>query len=418
LVEGELFLLLTVQSDGMVVFSVLEPGDISGCQDGTGIVTHPGQNILPLFYMYAPSGETGEVIPSVNVLYGDYDKPEFYSGFEASQLNKSRAQGRGKYKGLKNFYRFIIHWPNLNGVNEGKRDTSYLRSILKYINYYHQSVLWSLDYRKSLASWSQKVKFSDDNFGQKAYRLWMKMTQVERDATGLTKPSQPGDKVFLMPGMDCNSMEHNAGKAGTGENTDVRNLLASGMDSLPDVLTADSKGSTFASIRETRNPFADVVESMQTKFSRLIKYGVLAHVLYIKSVMDKDFQYERKVKVPYDVDKDGKVKTKNIKKKAFHLVDVVMPVLNVQNMEELAKGLLGSKHGSLDKSLGIPPSVLAERMGFPDYHKMRVQEAFETEQYPKLFNPDEASVTGGGGDKQGEPIKKKEKTDGEVAKSE
>lgn len=406
LVEGELFFLVTVQPDGFCVFNVIEPCYVTGALDGTGIWSDPNNVLMPLYYNIkdTTSGGDGEIIPSINHIYdSSYDKIPLGDMFKRELLAGSRMENRGKYKALNGYYRFVIHWNNMNGVDEAKRDTSYLRAVIKYVNFYQQAILWSMDYRKSLASWSQEVKFSDDAYGQKAYRLWMKMTAEEKAATGLTKPPSPGDRVFSMPGMTVTTISNNQGKAGSGESLDLRNMLVSGMDAPSDVITSDLSQGNRSSNQQTRSPYADTAESLQVKFERLFKYGLWAHIFKIKSLMDESFREDIKVDVPVDFEEkkekakiDGmpeetvmKVKTQKRKRKAFHFIDVTFPVLNIQDMEGLSSGLLGSKHGSVIESLGVPPSRVAERMGFKGYRKLRLQNALEEEQYPKRIPLDQ-----------------------------
>jgi hypothetical protein len=50
------------------------------------------------------------------------------------------------------------------------------------------------------------------------------------------------------------------------------------------------------------------------------------------------------------------------------------------------KAYLGVKHGSLVDALGIPPSVIAEKMGFVGYKYLRMKEATEKKMYPELIS--------------------------------
>ncbi len=417
LVEGELFILVTVQPDGFCVFNIIEPSYVTGALDATGIWSDPGNVLLPLYYNIKDltSGGDGEIIPSINHIYdAGYDKVDLGESFKRELLKGSQLLDRGKYKALGGYSRFVIHWNNLNGVDEAKRDTSFLRAVLKYVNFYQQSILWSMDYRKSLASWSQEVKFSDDAFGQKAYRLWSKMTDEERLATGLTRPPAPGDRVFSMPGMSINTVSSNQGKMGSGESVDLRNMLVSGMDAPPDVVTSDLSQGNRSSSQQTRSPYADTAEALQVKFERLFKFGLWAHIFKIKSLMDDSFREDIKIDSPIDFmeEKESsdvagaplkdvkKAKTQKRKRKAFHFVDVTFPVLNIQDMEGLATGLLGSKHGSVIETLGIPPSLVAERMGFKGYRKLRLQHALEEDQYPDRMPLDEQEAA-----IEGKPVK-------------
>ena len=65
---------------------------------------------------------------------------------------------------------------------------------------------------------------------------------------------------------------------------------------------------------------------------------------------------------------------------------MVFPVSEVNDIESRAKAYLGVKHGSLVDALGIPPSIIAEKMGFVGYKYLRMKNAMEQKQYPELIS--------------------------------
>jgi len=50
-VEGELFLVLTLHPDGFIEVDFLDPSNISGGSDDSGIIWHPTKTLMPLFYL-------------------------------------------------------------------------------------------------------------------------------------------------------------------------------------------------------------------------------------------------------------------------------------------------------------------------------------------------------------------------------
>jgi hypothetical protein len=102
---------------------------------------------------------------------------------------------------------------------------------------------------------------------------------------------------------------------------------------------------------------------------------------------------------------------------AWNCVDVVFPVSEVNDIESRAKAYLGVKHGSLVDALGIPPSIIAEKMGFVGYKYLRMKNALEKKQYPELVSTVDSDVLDTEQEKDIEKPKGGSKTEGKEQKT-
>jgi hypothetical protein len=65
----------------------------------------------------------------------------------------------------------------------------------------------------------------------------------------------------------------------------------------------------------------------------------------------------------------------------------------LEDIESIAKALLGSKHASVVDTLGIPREVVARRLGFTNYGALRRAKATEDENFPETLSAfDQESV--------------------------
>ena len=114
-------------------------------------------------------------------------------------------------------------------------------------------------------------------------------------------------------------------------------------------------------------------------------FDFFKHVFRLKNIADPKFKLKRKVEEVVDF-KNGVEVYGSKEVNAWNCVDVMFPVSEVNDIESRAKAYLGVKHGSLVDALGIPPSIIAEKLGFVGYKTLRMREATEKKLYPELIS--------------------------------
>ncbi len=67
------------------------------------------------------------------------------------------------------------------------------------------------------------------------------------------------------------------------------------------------------------------------------------------------------------------------------MISIDFPTSEISDAEVTAKGLLGTKHGSVVETLGVPRESVAKRMGFSGYRRLRYRSAEEEMELPELI---------------------------------
>lgn len=408
-IEGELFLAFTVHEDGFVEIDFKDPGTLYGGRKGSGIYSHPDKEGFPLAYRFRKkrTGKTysEEVIPSINIAYF----PELASlmgaddlGFDKKLLRDSQSSKRA-FKKIGGFYRFIVAW-DLGYLTE--RNVSYLRTVIEWINYYEGLKRYEIDHKKSSGAYAWAFAFED----AKAYRAYLSLSAEEKKETGIGADLTPGSRLVLPPGVKAHCVAPSLPKISDSD-TDVLQMVTSGLNSPEDVVTGQSKG-TYASVKASRGPMSDRQQQDIEDFDRFLRHEFWAAVFRLRSAVAKfpetfsvkqavDFIEEGapekpvtdgKKKVTDDSSKDPaqesekikKPKFKTVKKRPEELIEINYPQSEVVDMAATVSAYLGVKHGSLSDQLGIPLSVVAKKLGFNNYAKLRLQQATEEARYPKL----------------------------------
>jgi hypothetical protein len=84
--------------------------------------------------------------------------------------------------------------------------------------------------------------------------------------------------------------------------------------------------------------------------------------------------------------KDQEEIVETVYEPCYKFVDVNLPVSRLEDIEATATALLGSKHGSIVDTLGIPRKRVAQRLGFSDYDVLRKEKAEEDRSYPETLS--------------------------------
>ena len=401
IIEGELFLCLTVHSDGFIEIDFIDPSNVGGSGED-GVIYHPRKSTMPLFYFIKQENpNTSKVnttlIPTVYIAR----YPELVtdarqvSGYTEEQTIESKTNKK-QFKKLGGFYRFIVSW------DKGfltKRNVSYLRTIIEWLNHYENLKKYEIDHKKSAGSYLWIVTMEDP----KAFRLWLSLSDEERKKTGVCAKKTPGSTLVLPPGMKIECMNPSLPNI-TEQDNDIFHMITAGLNEPEDVTSGQSKG-TFASVKASRGPMADRIADEVASFEKFLRHDFWGSIFFLKSVIS-GFPTKFSQKVATDF-KNQKPIFSIVKKRPELLLSISFPTSQVNDTEGVARALLGVKHGSTFETLGIPNEIIAKKMGFSNYRRMRLQQETEKANYPELaLSVDQAAIAGQGTNQDAAPVKK------------
>jgi len=381
--EGELFLLLVFDEEGRVTIRVVEPGRIKGdtgdaTDKSAGLISNPDDATETLFYIY----KENELIPDINIAF-DPDLLKVAKTipvFDVKKTAPSLGKG-GKYKKIGGYRRFILHWKNLTGIHEYKRDTSSLYAILEALNMYWNAIKWQLDHKKAQAAYALEFDFEDSGTGKLAWLLYKKMTPAEKKAAGFSGALTPGSRIMTPPGVKLSIKNPQLQKM-DGENRDLLNLAGAGASSPTDMFQGDSRNTSHAAIQSTRAPLELDIENMQYKFSCFVKYELLRSCFYVASqfgllpeVFKKPMVRRKPGKKGYDASIEF------IDAEPIELIGINTPVVRFEgDPHEKASAFLGNNHEGL-KTIGLSNERIARSMGIRDLTLERDKKFIEDQKY-------------------------------------
>lgn len=413
-IEGELFNCFTVHEDGFVEIDFMDPGSLAkGGDKETGIIFHPTKPTMPLVYLFqisVPEEKNNTTstqtyaIPSIYAAYfpDALDKVKNHTSLKNKKDIWSIAKdNKEPYKSkLNGFKRFIVSWDK-SFVQ--MRNTSHIRTVIEWLNYYEMLKRYEIDHKKSAGSYLWVAKITDI----KTFRLWLGMSQDEREETGLYAKKTPGGTLILPPGVDFACYNPNLPKI-SEQDTDILHMVTSGLNKPEDMVTGQSSG-TYASVKASRGPQSDRLSDEQYYFSLFLRYEFFMGLFYLMEKIGKVqahykvtevIGYKDVEKTVERIDENGKnVKetvqekepiTRNRKKKPYQLIDISFPVSALTEVEGAAKAYLGVKHGSVNDTLGIPKEEIAKKLGFGNYKRLRLRESAEAMRFPDLTPNEDA----------------------------
>ena len=387
-IEGELFLCFTVHIDGFVEVDFVDPGVIAhGGEANSGIIYHPSKPTMTLFYNIKKTGDKAkkmvggstkdklsEQIPSIYIArYPDLvslaaKHDDFYASLQGNSKNKSI-----KFKKTGGYHRFIVGWDR--GLMT-RRAVSYLRTVLEWLNHYETLKKYEIDHKKASGSYVWVFSFED----VKAFRTWLTLSDDEKRKTAVGSKLTPGGRLILPPGMTVKAESPTLPQI-KDEDTDILQMVASGLNEPSDVLTGTSSG-TFSSVKASRGPFSDRVSDEIAFFDRFLKHDFWGNIFYLKSVIGDFpplFKVQRAIRF-----ENKKPVFKNVDKRPELLIQISYPTSDLIDIEARARGLLGVKHGPMSEQLGVSNKWVAERVGVGNYDTARLDKATEEEMYPEL----------------------------------
>lgn len=379
LIEGELFLSLTLHPDGFPEIDFIDPVKITGGDDNSGVISHPTKPQTPLAYIL----EGGRVVPSHYVLM----VPDYFKLIPDRFREKIVTVPSKKYSKINNVATYITEWKS--GYLT-KRNLSQISSVLEWLNYYELMKKTEIDYKRSATSYLWVVEFED----KAAFRLWLSMSDEEQKKTGLMAEKSPGGQLILPPGVSINVKSPELTSI-TDEDKDLLHFVTAGLGMDTSTLTGDYNQNTYASSKSARGPLMDRYSAYATYFERFIIYSLLRPIFYGRNfITGEKIEYKVKEVVKFI---NSVPRFSNVKRYAWELADVVLPLDDVADLEQKVKAYLGVKHGSVSDTLGISKQSIAKKLGFGSYKKEVMKYWSEKEQLPELpaeayLNQDQESV--------------------------
>ena len=393
-IEGELFLCLTCHTDGFIEIDFIDPSTIAGGgDDGSGIIFHPSKPLFPMFYNISDSTLSGkreaqEQIPSINIARYpeliELAKTMSDKGVSFELQKKSKKTKRNPWQKLGYYYRFIVAWDK--GFMT-RRAVSFLRTTLEWLNHYENLKKYEIDHKKSSGSYLWAFQVED----ARSFKLWLALTPEQRALTGIVAKKTPGSTIVIPPGIKLVAVTPQLPKISDSD-TDIMEMVASGLNEPSDVLMNSSKG-TFASVKASRGPMSDRTSDEIEYFDRFLKYDFWSAVFFLKSKISK-FPETFKRNEAVDFNENQEPIFKKIARKPEFLIDISYPVSETSDTEAQARAFLGVKHGNMSDTLGIPNSYIAKKMGIGSYGRMRLVKATEDERYPELVTEADAAAAG------------------------
>jgi len=382
IIEGELFLLLTIHLDGFVEVDFIDPSHICGGGED-GIIYHPNKSTFPLFFFVSDDSRADQLtkssilIPSINIAY----YPELVRVAKKTKtfdedLTKESRSSKNAYNKVGGFRRFIVTWDKSFVT---KRNISYLRTIIEWLNHYENLKKYEIDHKKSAGAYLWTVMMED----AKTFRTWLGLSDEERRKTGIMAKKTPGSTLVLPPGMKLTA-ENPKLPSISDSDTDILHLITGGLNEPEDVSTGQAKG-TFASVKASRGPMSDRTSDEVAYFERFLRFDFYRAVFFLKSkVAGFPETFNRRMAVDFQ---NKKPVFKEVPRKPEMLIDISFPVSEVTDAEARARAYMGVKHGSVYDTLGISNDFVAKKMGVGNYKRMRLIQATEQDRYPELAPP-------------------------------
>jgi hypothetical protein len=388
-IEGELFLCLTCHEDGFIEIDFIDPSTVTGGgDDGSGIIFHPSKSLFPLFYNITGAKKTNgdqniEQIPSINIArYPELAKLENLQGISFELQINSRKTKRNPWNKLGNYYKFIVAWDK--GFMT-RRAISYLRTTLEWLNHYENLKKYEIDHKRSSGSYLWVFQIEDP----RTFKLWLALTPEQRAKTGIMAKKTPGGTLVIPPGIKVVAITPNLPNI-SGADTDIMEMVASGLNEPSDILTGSSKG-TFASVKASRGPMTDRTSDEMSYFDRFLKYDLWASIFFLKHQIT-NFPLTFKVNEAIGFNESQEPIFKKIPRRPEFLIDISYPVSESSDTEAQARAFLGVKHGNMSESLGIPNSYIAKKIGIGSYGRRRLEKATEDNKYPELVIESDAAA--------------------------
>ena len=381
-IQGELFFAVTLHPDGFVEVDFVSPSVIKGFENGSGILTAKGKPMFPLMYRIEEASGGEKFIPSINLAY----YPELWKQVEANKsYRKTKLFGKKKgkaYKELRDQQTFIIQF------DQGfvtQRNVGRVRVTLEWLEYYTDLKKFEMDHKKSSGAYLWTIEIED----RQAFRMWLAMSEEEREKTGLMQKKVPGGTVMLPPGfkMTCNNPKLSSI---SNQDADILKMISAGLNIPEDVMTGSSTGTTYSGAKLSRGPLADRIKDHVIEVDRWLIHGFWRGILWLNHKAT-GMPWEYKIRKAYKFE-NQKPKFKNVLTEAHKTVEINFPISEMGDIEGKARAFMGVKHGSVVETLGLSRTEVANSMGTQNYHQARLDLATEDDTYPELVTAAEIEM--------------------------
>jgi hypothetical protein len=386
-IEGELYLILTLHESGFVEIDFIDPSNFDESrgsdQSGflfhpTGIIFHPNKTMMPLAYaIKSPSTQVTEVIPSIFLArFPELKKVLFeHRDYQPNEMQGSMSR-KGVFKPIGGFYRFVLSWDRSFVT---RRNISYLRTTLQWLNHYENLKKYEIDHKKSAGAYLWVITIETPRH----FRYWLALSDEEKKKTGILAKKTPGGTLILPPGMKLEVKNPQLPNI-SDTDTDILQMATSGLGEPADVTTGSAKG-TFASVKMSRGPWSDRTSDEIAYFDRFQKYDFWSSIFFLRSAVS-DFPKTFKINMAVGFGDNGDPIFKKVDRKPEQLIEIAYPISEAVDFEKKVKGLLGVKHASLHDILGIPHSSIANIIGFGNWKTLMLRKETEKKNFPKVMS--------------------------------
>jgi len=370
-VEGELFISLTCHTDGFIEVDFIDPS----CIPDDGIVYHPTKNWFPILFNVDLEDNESVQIPSINVARYPYLMSVLDNGdIDHGRLKYAKSE-HINYAGIGGFRKFIIYWGKGYFTD---RSVGHIRTTIEWINHYERLKQYEIAHKEAVGAYLWVISIEDVT----AFKRFLTLTDEERSTLGIMQEKLPGGQIIMPPGMTIRCESPNLPKL-SGDDSDVLDMVSSGMNEAQDVMTGRSSG-TFASVKASRGPMSDRTSDDVAYFDRFWRNRFWNSIFFLKSkISDFPEYFALKEAIEWGENKAPIFKT--VWKKPHKLIEITYPISETTDLEGLARAFLGTKHGPMPESVGIPNKLIARRMGFGAYGRNRLRKASEDANYPPLI---------------------------------
>lgn len=374
-IQGELFLSVTLHPDGFVEVDFISPSVIKGFENGSGILMAKGKPMFPLMYRIEENSGEAKYIPSINLAY----YPSLWKQVKANKHYQQAKVIGGKTKG-KAFKELEGHQTFIIQFDQGfvtQRNVGRVRVTLEWLEYYSDLKKFEMDHKKSSGAYLWSIEIAD----RQAFRMWLAMSDEEREKTGLMQKKVPGGTVMLPPGfkLTCNNPRLSSI---TNQDADILKMISAGLNTPEDIMTGSSTGQTYSGAKLSRGPLADRIKDHAVEVERWLIYGLWRGVLWLNHKAT-GMPWKYKVRRAYKFEKQ-EPKFKNIQVEAHKTIEINFPISEMGDIESKARAFMGVKHGSVVETLGLSRTEVANSMGTQNYHQARLDLATEDDTYPEL----------------------------------
>ena len=158
-----------------------------------------------------------------------------------------------------------------------KRNVSYLRTTLVWLNHYENLKKYEIDHKKASGAYVWTFQIEDPAM----FKLWLSLSDEQKRKTGILAKKTPGGTLILPPGVKLDVVNPNLAPI-REQDTDILEMIGSGLNEEEGTMMGRSR-STFASANASKGPFSDRISDEIAWFQRFLKYDFWGSIFLLKS---------------------------------------------------------------------------------------------------------------------------------------